>query len=161
VFGFLVICVVLVLVWLVWGFVGWGLCLVVGVLVVLGVGWCGVICGVWLLVVGVVVWVVCVGLCVFCCLCWVWGVVLVGFVVVCWLFGWLLCVGLVGVWGWGLWGGWRLVVCGGSFGRSAAVLGAGVDVGLSDSLSVGLSFVGQVSNDASFVSLYARVTLEF
>ncbi|RMP50952.1 Autotransporter [Pseudomonas savastanoi pv. glycinea] len=45
--------------------------------------------------------------------------------------------------------------------RSAAVLGAGVDLGLSDTLSVGLSYDGQVSNDASDQSLNARVTLAF
>ncbi|RMR14879.1 Autotransporter protein with acid phosphatase passenger domain [Pseudomonas amygdali pv. ulmi] len=58
-------------------------------------------------------------------------------------------------------GGSTFELSGAPIARSAAVLGAGVDLGLSDTLSVGLSYDGQVSNDASDQSLNARVTLAF
>jgi outer membrane autotransporter protein len=58
-------------------------------------------------------------------------------------------------------GGDTFELSGAPIARSAAVLGAGVDLGLSDTLSVGLSYNGQVSNDASDQTLNARVTLAF
>ncbi|KGS15834.1 autotransporter domain-containing protein [Pseudomonas tremae] len=58
-------------------------------------------------------------------------------------------------------GGSTFELSGAPIARSAAVLGAGVDLGLSDTLSVGLSYNGQVSSDASDQTLNARVTLAF
>lgn len=58
-------------------------------------------------------------------------------------------------------GGDTFELSGAPIARSAAVLGAGVDLGLSETLSVGLSYNGQVSSDASDQTLNARVTLAF
>jgi len=58
-------------------------------------------------------------------------------------------------------GGDAVELAGAPIARDAAVLGAGDDLGLSDTLSVGLSYNGQVSSDASDQTLNARVTLAF
>ncbi|WP_268797861.1 autotransporter domain-containing protein [Pseudomonas huanghezhanensis] len=58
-------------------------------------------------------------------------------------------------------GGDTFALSGAPIARNAAVLGAGVDLGLSDTLSVGVSYDGQVGSNTSDQALNARVTLAF
>jgi outer membrane autotransporter protein len=58
-------------------------------------------------------------------------------------------------------GGDTFELAGAPIARSAAIIGVGVDLGLSDTLSVGLSYDGQVSSNTSDQSLNARLTLAF
>ncbi|MBV1813986.1 autotransporter domain-containing protein [Pseudomonas viridiflava] len=58
-------------------------------------------------------------------------------------------------------GGDTFALSGAPIARNAAVLGAGVDLGLSETLSVGVSYNGQIGSDTTDQALNARVTLAF
>ncbi|WP_406642633.1 autotransporter domain-containing protein [Pseudomonas californiensis] len=58
-------------------------------------------------------------------------------------------------------GGDTFELSGAPIARNAAVVGAGVDLGLSETLSVGVSYNGQMGSDTSDQALNARVTLVF
>lgn len=58
-------------------------------------------------------------------------------------------------------GGDTFTLSGAPIARSAAVVGVGVDVGLSDRVSLGVSYNGQMSSDTSDQALNARMTVMF